>query len=167
MDAIQSATAGNSGISLLREAAEQKKLQQEQAIQQQVQQKSSEPITTEAVAATVPVPRSNPAVSNTEQALQSQLIDAKRVNPQTRESQPRPAEQAQNRPAPAAGQQKPANAEAPTLRADNRQPDKQAQAAPVKSEAVTSAAQQAVTKYQSSQSLLQDTSSNRTVNTAA
>ena len=168
MDAIQSATAGNSGISLLREAAEQKRLQQEQAVQQQVQQKASEPLTAEAVAATAPAPRSNPAVSSTEQALQAQLIDAKRVNPQGRERPPRPAEQTQNnRPPPGAGRPKPENAEAPTFRTDNRQPDKQAQSVAPKAEAVTSAAQQAVTKYQSSQSLLQDTSNNRMVNTAA
>lgn len=157
MDAINSAASASSSVSLLREAAEQRRLQQEQ---QQESRLAPEPAAEAVAASTLPVARPSEAVSNTEQALQAQLIDSRRVNqaepnttlaasersPANRLNEPQARRDATEQPAPNASTER-------TLPAEARVP--------------VNASQQAITQYQVSQSLLQDAGSSTRIRTEA
>lgn len=157
MDAINSAASANSSASLVREAAEQRRLQQEH---QQENQRSPAPAAEAVATSTLPVARPSPAVSNTEQALQAQLIDSRRVN------QPEPNATL------AASERSPAN----RLNESQARRDTAEQSAPAASTERTvpaearvpvNASQQAITQYQVSQSLLQDAGSSTRIRTEA
>lgn len=157
MDAINSAASASSSASILREAAEQRRLQQEQ---QQESQLAPAPAAEAVAASTLPTARPSQAVSNTEQALQAQLLDSRRVN------QPEPNTTL------AASERSPGN----RLNESQARRDTAEQSAPAASAERTlpaearvpvNASQQAITQYQVSQSLLQDASSSTRIRTEA
>lgn len=157
MDAINSATSASSSASLLREAAEQRRLQQEQ---QQERQLSPAPAAEAVAASTLPVARTSQAVSNTEQALQAQLIDSRRVN------QPEPNATV------AASERRPDNRpNEPQARRDTTEqsaPNASTERTlPAEARVPVNASQQAITQYQVSQSLLQDAGSSTRIRTEA
>ena len=157
MDAINSAATASSSASLLREAAEQRRLQQEQ---QQERQLAPTPAAEAIAANTLSTARPSQAVSNTEQALQAQLIDSRRINqpepnttlaasersPTNRLNEPQPRRDTTEQPAPNANTER-------TQPAETRVP--------------VSASQQAITQYQVSQSLLQDAGITNRIQTEA